>query len=85
MKPILLCYEGEDDQEEQLAWCRVRLIRSGHDMWTLEVSTTMSGGTRQRCETEHILVQGAQIDRFKDMGIPIKNPLPVQPPKKVKR
>lgn len=69
-----IAYRVTRDSQER-AWAQVRLVRSNHDMWTLEVVVIASDG--EPLHTEHMLVSASQIDNFMGAGVPVTNPLPV--------
>lgn len=63
---------------EEFCLSAVRLVRSNHDMWTLEVRIYSEHGSGYPMSlVEHILLSPSQIDNFMSTGVPVKNPLPV--------
>lgn len=53
-------------------WVSAQLVRSNHDMWTLEL--VLFDSEREIVHTEHMLVSPSQIDIFMSLGVPVKNP-----------
>lgn len=69
--------------DEEFAWVKARIVRSNHDMWTLQVLVV--DRDHEVLAEEHLLIGPAQIDIFTQAGVPVKNPIPLQPPLKGKR
>lgn len=54
-------------------WGALQLVRSGHDLWTLQIELLYETGNRSFTKPEHIMVSPSTIDILKELGVQVRD------------